>query len=530
MKIKLIQINPKLGAINENRQKIVQSINMHNDADLIVFPELVLTGYPPDDMLWNPSFQLAIEQAVSTIKSCIPKDTTVLIGTPRWSQSACYNACAILRHNHATEYYDKQLLATRDVFNEPRHFTAGDSAKIIQILDKRCLVAICEDLWHEPQNDHAIDLILSLNASPFTRTKHQARVDAIARHAKHYQADVCYCNLVGGQDELIFDGNSFFYDHTQGITHRASAWVETHLSIDLSLARSPLDTDTDHDHECYEAIKLGLSDYCQKNKLKSVVIGLSGGIDSALTLALCNDSFGAEQIHAFYLPSHHNSSLSESLVFEQCQRLGIHCTVISIDPLMMAYETAMTHEISLNHGLTNQNIQARIRTDILMAAANERNAILINTSNKSESAMGYSTLYGDMAGAYAPLKDLLKTQVYALAVARNKRSPVIPEGVIERKPSAELAPNQLDEDSLPSYSLLDPVLEAYLNHTPLATIIAESALPEKTIVWIIQRLHRNEHKRFQHPPGPKVSECAFGRNRVWPITFCDKHLQPNPEV
>ncbi len=520
MNIVLVQCNPSVGHISNNVEQVLNAIKKYSKADLLIFPELMLTGYPPDDLLYEPTIARNIEEAIIHVQSYCPHTMTILLGTPRWNHKQCFNSCAIIEAKRPIRYADKHQLPCYGVFSEPRHFTAGKQQAPINIRGLSCLILVCEDIWHPPQAlKESLDLIISLNASPFTQDKFEQRQDVAEQYSAFYNAPVVYCNLVGGQDELVFDGNSFVYHPDQGLQAVASHCQEDSIHYALGHdtnkkvpeKRSPEDS-------IYQVIRLGLLDYCKKNHIQSAVIGLSGGIDSALCLALLADCFPAKDLHVFYLPSPFNAELSQSLAQEQCDQLGIDLHTIPITPLLNAYETTLGDSIDFHQDLVHQNIQARIRADILMAKANEQQALLVTTSNKSEAAMGYSTLYGDMAGGYAPLKDLLKTQVYQLAHFCNQHCRVIPEAVIHRPPSAELAPNQKDSDSLPDYNKLDLILEHLLAHRNPEQLITDHKIKPHEINTIMSRLYRNEHKRFQMPPGPIVSETALGRDRQWPIT------------
>lgn len=516
MKITLVQCKPKLGAIQANTDMIIEQIK--HDSTVLVFPELVLTGYPPDDLLYDPNLPQQIEQALSTISMHVLPGTYLFVGCPHWKEGKCYNACAIIQGPEQIDFYFKQKLPCYGVFTEPRHFSPGLHNKIITIQDKRCLILICEDLWEQPNSDEAIDFIICLNASPYTHNKMDQRLSRAKIYAEHYQAVVCYCNYIGGQDELVFDGQSFIF-HPKDHLVALAPCAHTALIDTCNPTMHPKPFTSSHPVAMtHELIKLSIHDYMQNNHLKHVVVGLSGGIDSALCLALLAECLPSEFIHAYYLPSPYSSDLSESLANEQCQMLGIKLETINISPLIKAYEHHLGQTIPVTNTLVHQNIQARIRANILMAAANEHQALLIATSNKSEAAMGYTTLYGDMAGGFAPLKDCFKTEVYELANDCNHHAITIPQGVIDREPTAELAENQLDSDTLPEYATLDLILSKALGYQSLTSLSVDNNLPQKLINEVLKRLHQNEHKRFQMPPGPTLSETAFGRNRHWPIT------------
>ena len=526
MNIVLVQCNPLVGDISGNTQQVLKAIQQHPKAELLVFPELMLTGYPPDDLLYQPAIAKMVKEMTHHIQSSCPDTMTLLLGTPRWQDKQCFNSCAIIEAKEPIRFVDKRHLPCYGVFNEPRYFSPGSTPASLQIRGMHCLILVCEDIWHPPKAlEEKPDLIISLNASPFTLDKFEQRQDMAQQYSTFYKAPVLYCNLVGGQDELVFDGQSFVYHPTHGLSKLAAHFQTDSIPYTLGQETSQKSPELPTSSATlYEAVRTGLLDYCKKNNINDVVLGLSGGVDSALCLALLADCFPSECLHVFYLPSPFNASLSQSLAQEQCQYLGIDLQIIPITPLLEAYESSLASTLYFHQNLVHQNIQARIRADLLMAKANEQQALLISTSNKSEAAMGYSTLYGDMAGGYAPLKDLFKTQVYQLAKYRNARSLMIPEGVISRPPSAELAPNQRDSDSLPHYDQLDLVIEHLLAHRPPHRLTTQCNIKPEEINAIMTRLNSNEHKRFQMPPGPIISETALGRHRQWPITHMQKIL------
>lgn len=522
IKILLAQINPTVGAIDKNKEIIIDIIKEYdNDYDLIIFPELAICGYPPEDLLLHSEFIEHIEKAFIAIKR-ICTHSTVILGTVRKKDHKIYNSAALIQANQV-KFYDKQALPNYGVFDEHRYFEPGDGELcFFEIKNHRFSLLICEDIWRadirESFTNHAIDTLISINASPFDIHKYNNRLNILQSMASKGVHQL-YINQVGAQDELLFDGQSLVLDKKGHIQALAPAFKTNLLSIHLSNdnvsgsicpAQSPI-------AQLYEGLTLALHDFAQKNNFKKVVIGLSGGVDSALTLALAADALGAKNVHALLMPSPFTSPISIEDAIEECRLLNINYHIIPIEPLFKSYQTTLAPMFDPNT-LTLQNLQARIRGMLLMAYANQNQALLLSTSNKSETAVGYCTLYGDMCGGYSILKDVYKTQVYELSRYRNVLKMVIPQRVLERAPTAELAPNQTDQDDLPPYEILDKllffILEKKLSYQELQAEGYSSELIEK----ILNKIKYSEFKRFQASPGPKVTSIAFGKDWRYPIT------------
>jgi NAD+ synthase (glutamine-hydrolysing) len=521
IQVLMAQLNPRVGDIDGNCQKILKVIQKHHlKFDLIIFPELILTGYPPEDLLFQPDFISEIEQAIEKIR-LFPSHAKLLIGTPRLFNGKLFNSVAFIEQQHLS-YYDKRSLPNHSVFNESRFFQHGHTPFIrFEIHGHRFGVLICEDIWQtEPVTEllkHPIDSIIAINASPYYQNKIAERLNILKQSKKC----VLYVNTVGGQDEIIFDGQSIVIDHEGKICAKACAFEEEMLSVSYSNHRwkgsisAPLEPIT----ELYEALKFGLSDFMHKNHITKAVLGLSGGIDSALTLAIATDALGNNNVEAILMPSPYTAQMSIDDAIAQANALGIKHHTIPIESYFSNFSNKLSthwgHELK---GLTSQNLQARIRGLILMAHSNQHQALLLSTSNKSESAVGYCTLYGDMCGGFAVLKDVYKMEIYQLAEFVNRHESIIPERVIDRAPSAELAPNQTDQDELPPYDILDAILKDIIEHRLSEQALLKKGYSEILIQQIYQKIKQSEFKRFQAAPGTKVSKVAFGKDWRFPIS------------
>ncbi|MFI4917998.1 MAG: NAD+ synthase [Legionellales bacterium] len=521
----MAQINPTVGALESNRDKIITIINnTQQQHDVIVFPELVLTGYTPEDLLYRKEFQQAVTEQLALIQDAV-EDCYVLIGHPSVEGEHCYNSVSVFYQKQQVQRYHKQKLPNYEVFDERRYFTPGDKHPcILDIKGYKIGVCICEDLWQPgPVEDlitHGVSIILSLNASPFDADKYRKRENILTAYAQQGIA-VVYVNQIGGQDGVLFDGQSFAMDKTGTVRARAPVFEEDLRTVQfqgetmLGQVTPLLSTEA----LIYQALVCGTRDYVHKNHFSGVILGLSGGIDSALTLAVAVDALGAKQVHAVMMPSRYSAAISHDDAAEQLKILGVENTSLSIEP---AFETILATLEPVFKGLptdtSEENIQARIRGLLLMALSNKTGNMVLITSNKSETAVGYATLYGDMAGGFAPLNDVLKTQVYALARYRNTLSHVIPERVITRAPSAELRANQTDQDSLPDYAVLDAIIVAYMEENLSPAEIEQLGFKSDDIVQVIQLIKNNEYKRRQAAPGIKISAIAFGRDWRYPIS------------
>lgn len=508
--ILLAQINPCVGDIDANQKTIKEIIQNHTECDLIIFPELALCGYPPEDLLCYPQFHEEMSQALHQIAK-IPTSSMIILGTIQQN----FNAAAII-HQQKIQFYHKQNLPNYGVFDEKRYFQTGHHLPyIFQIQKHRFGLMICEDIWSEPElKELGIDTLISIHASPYEINKLHKRlgvIQPISQHGIH----TIYVNQVGGQDGLLFDGQSMIVNNKMKIVARAKAF-ETHLlkaTFQNHQWRGHIESPLEPSQEIYQALCLGLKDFMKKNGFQKAVLGLSGGIDSALTLAIATDAIGSENVHAILMPSPYTAPISIEDAKMQAQNLGVSHEIIPIEPLFKSFGQSLP---TLSN-LTRQNLQARIRGVLLMAYSNEHQALLLNTSNKSETAVGYGTLYGDMCGGYAVLQDVYKTLVYELAKYRNTQGVCIPERVISRAPSAELAPNQTDQDDLPPYDILDAMLIDILEHR-WSSMELKKKYPAHTVDKILKKIKNSEFKRFQAPPGCKITSVAFGKDWRFPLS------------
>ena len=525
LKILLSQQNFTVGAIEANTTKICHVIENHQtDHDIILFPELCVTGYPPEDILFRETMPARIQQALQKI-AATTKDCNIIVGHPLYENGHCYNAASIFFQGQCVQIYRKQHLPNYGVFDERRYFTPGPNKPcLFQINRHRLALCICEDIWHDDTiqqiNRAKTNLLLCINASPYHYEKHTQRIELLSKHSKNGLA-IIYTNLVGGQDDLIFDGQSIAMNPhgTVGAQLPAFSALNSTIIWDGNTLNGAYHPALSKANSMYDALVLATRDYVHKNGFDSVLLGLSGGIDSALTLAIAVDALGPKQVHAFFMPSRYSASISLEDAKQQAENMGVSFAVLPIEPIFQNFlQTLAPSFEGLKPDLTEENLQARIRGTLLMALSNKKGYLLLSTSNKSETAVGYTTLYGDMSGGFAVLKDVLKTEVYALADYRNQLHPVIPERVIERAPSAELADNQTDQDSLPPYSILDSIIQAYMIDKLDAASIIQQGLPQEVVKKVLSMIQRNEYKRRQAPPGPKISKMAFSREWRYPIT------------
>jgi NAD+ synthase (glutamine-hydrolysing) len=534
----IAQLNTLVGDIPSNTAKVIASARTALAAgpvDAIVFPELTLTGYPPEDLLLRPSLALRIDRALQELQA-VNLATCLVVGYPRIISGQLYNMAGIIAEGKLMAEYAKQCLPNYQVFDEKRYFSAGNQACVFNLKGVPTALSICEDIWYPEPMAQAkaagAKLMLNLNASPFHRNKQTLREAVIAARAREGNMPVIYANLVGGQDELVFDGNSVAVDAQGAVQFRAPAFVEGQFAvrIDLENSENKINSNITLPSQeknllledlasVYQALVLGLCDYVNKNHFKGVVLGLSGGIDSALTLAIAVDALGADRVEAIMMPFRYTSDLSKNDAADQAARLGVTYKSISIEPMYEAFMSALVDEFTgLKRDTTEENLQARCRGVLLMAISNKKRFLVITTGNKSEMAVGYSTLYGDMAGGFDVLKDVPKTLVFALARYRNSLSHVIPETVITRPPSAELAPDQKDEDSLPPYVILDQILELYVEQDFSAEAIIAQGFNREQVEKVVRLVDVNEYKRRQAPVGVRITQRGFGRDRRYPIT------------
>ena len=530
LRVVMAQQNYLVGDIHANVRQILAACERARDemsADAIVFPELTVTGYPPEDLLLRPHFIEHVEAAVESLRQNIT-GITAIVGYPLQQQDELYNVAGVFQDGSITTYR-KQHLPNYSVFDEQRYFRPGDEPCIVHINGVPTGITICEDIWEPgPARQAAAAgarLLININASPFHAGKGAEREQLLAQRSQQAGLPVMYVNLVGGQDELVFDGGSFVVSRDGAVTQRAAACETGLYPVDFQVD----DGVTPLPGECvprqpdvaaiYQVLVLGVRDYINKNYFDGAVLGLSGGVDSALTLALAVDAIGAERIEAVMMPSRYTADMSLDDARAEAVALAVDYHEIPIEaPFSSFLEVLDDTFAGLEADTTEENIQARCRGVILMAISNKKRKILLTTGNKSEMSVGYATLYGDMAGGFAPIKDVPKLLVYRLCEYRNSLSPVIPQRVLERPPSAELAPDQKDEDSLPPYEVLDPLLERYIEQDESVEQIIAAGFDAAVVERIARLVLRNEYKRRQAPPGVKITQRAFGRDRRYPIT------------
>lgn len=526
------QINPIVGDITGNVDRIIAAAEKAKDqfkADLIVFPELTLTGYPPEDLLLRPELLGRVEAGILKLKQHI-EGIAVVVGHPEGQKGELYNAASVIADGQCIATYYKQCLPNYSVFDEKRYFIKGYQATVFDFKGIKFGLTICEDIWFtEPAlqaADMGAEVLLNLNASPYRQGKCQSREVEVAQRVSETGLAIVYVNLVGGQDELVFDGGSFALSQQGERIASATVWQSAlqpvqmireqtgKLMLSGTLIPKPSELAM-----IYQGLVVGLRDYIEKNHFPSVVIGLSGGIDSAMTLALAVDAMGADNVKTVMMPSQYTAQISLDDAQDMANRLKVNHSVIPIDDLFAQFNNSLATEFTgTKVDTTEENIQARCRGVLLMAISNKTGAMVLSTGNKSEMAVGYSTLYGDMAGGYSPLKDVYKTLVYQLAEYRNTLSGVIPTRIITRPPSAELADDQFDQDSLPPYEVLDTLLEQYIaQDLSYEEMVAIGGDPD-IISKVIRLVDINEYKRRQAPPGIRITERAFGRDRRYPIT------------
>ena len=521
----MAQINPTVGAIKANTAKIINIIELNqHDHDVIIFPELALTGYPPEDLLFRDELFEQLDEALQSIQAST-QDCHVIIGHPCYEAGQRYNAASVLTKGKRVALYYKQHLPNYGVFDEQRYFSQGPAIPcLLTIKQYQIGLCICEDIWQAGPVEDIVaagaDLLICINASPFDYTKYDRRESVLRTHALRGLA-IVYVNQVGGQDDLVFDGQSLALDCTGAVSARSPAFIEHLQTITLQGKHIQADIAPILSKEAliYQALVCGLRDYVEKNGFPGVLLGLSGGIDSALTLSLAVDALGASRVRAVLMPSRYTADMSNEDAQQQAEALQVHYTTLAIEPAFQVLLTTLAPSFNgMPADITEENLQARIRGLLLMALSNKTGSMVLTTSNKSETAVGYSTLYGDMAGGFAVLKDVLKTTVYALASYRNSLEPTIPLRVLTRAPSAELAPNQTDQDSLPDYPCLDGIITGYMDENLSADEIIQRGYKAEDVLKIIHLIKRNEYKRRQAAPGVKISPCAFGRDWRYPLT------------
>lgn len=532
LRIKLAQFNLIVGDVQGNAERMAATIREQREAgsaDLIVFQELALCGYPPEDLLFHSGLQHRVNDGLQLLCEAT-NGVAALVGFPEYADGRIYNSAAWIQHGEIRGIYRKACLPNYGVFDEWRYFTAGSEALVLDLNGVQVGVTICEDIWDSPAAitqavSAGAQLIVSINGSPFDAAKQETREELLAERARSAGVPIIYQNMVGGQDELVFDGGSCAVSAGGELRFRAPAFEEVlgDVAIEcngqVEIKPAAIAEIGSSEQIVYTAIVNGVRDYVRKNGFSGIVLGLSGGIDSALCLAIAVDALGADAVRAIMMPYHYTSSMSMEDAAEQAATLGIEYSVLPIADMVEASKGTLADMFAgLPEDSTEENIQARCRGVLLMAISNKTRRIVLTTGNKSEMAVGYATLYGDMAGGFAPIKDCTKTLVYQLARYRNSLSEVIPPRVIEREPSAELRPDQKDSDSLPPYDVLDPILDALMIEDLSVDEIAARGYDREIVGRILDMVRRNEYKRRQSPPGVRISGRAFGRDWRYPLT------------
>lgn len=529
LNITLAQLNLTVGAIQANKEKILAIIAEHQDSDLIIFPELAITGYPPEDLLYRPDLYQVVSAALDEI-SAATKNVAVAVGHPETDGETFWNALSVFSDARKVTTYHKRKLPNYGVFDEHRYFTPGEEPVVVELQGVRVGLLICEDLWTpeaaRQTREAGAQILVSVNASPFEEYKYSQRLQVLSARCKETQLPLVYVNAVGGQDELIFDGNSVVLDSGGDVAvhlpHCEEAVVTAHFD-GTQPVKQELPIVPDNSASIYQALVLAVRDYVQKNGFPSVVLGLSGGIDSALTLALAVDALGGDKVRAVMMPYRYTADISVADAEAQAKALGCEFDIVPIEPMVESFMETLTPLFgNTERDTTEENLQARCRGVLLMGLSNKHGSLLLTTGNKSELAVGYCTLYGDMCGGFAPIKDLPKSLVYQLSVYRNTLSPAelpaIPERVITRPPSAELAPDQEDQDSLPPYDVLDEIIDGYAERDLSIADLVALGYSEDLVKDIIRKIERNEYKRRQGAVGPKVTRRNFNKDRRYPIT------------
>ena len=532
MNVCMAQINTLVGDIAGNTQRVleVSAAQKAAGAHVVVFPELTLTGYPPEDLLLRGDLLDRTEAALAMLYAELPADLTVVVGYPRGRDGALFNSAGVISGGKLLAQYDKQCLPNYEVFDEKRYFSAGTEPCVVDIDGLSVGLTICEDIWHPEPAAQAkgagAAMLININASPFHRGKSSERLERVKSCAAAHQLPIIYVNQVGGQDELVFDGGSFAIDAQGELSVSAQTFIEAFpiVTVDRSSDARLAPGDTVAERKdldaVWQALVLGMRDYVDKNGFPGVVLGLSGGIDSAVTLAVAADALGHERVEAVMMPFRYTASMSVEDAKAEAQALGVRFSNLSIETLYEAFMTTLADEFSgLPANITEENLQARCRGVLLMSISNKKNLLVLTTGNKSELAVGYSTLYGDMAGGFDVLKDCPKMLVYALARHRNTLGECIPERVITRPPSAELAPDQKDEDSLPPYEVLDQIIELYVEQDASRQEMVDAGFSQEDVERVVRLVDLNEYKRRQAPVGVRISRRAFGRDRRYPITW-----------
>ena len=532
LNIVMVQEVFQVGDIKSNADKIIDAAISAADegADLVVFPELALVGYPPEDLLFRRGFLDQVKHECLRIQHRLKDvigDSGVVFGLPYEHAGKLYNAALYLNEGIIRQFCFKQSLPNYSVFDEVRYFTPGHESSVITVKGHTIGLMICEDVWQpeivECSKANGAKVIIAINASPFHINKHEERIAVLKSHADQFQVPIMYLNMVGGQDELVFDGDSLAVDRQANVVARARLFDTDVIKVvfdgnDISSSHA-MAPEESSDAVTYKALVTGVRDFVRQNGFTGVVIGLSGGVDSALTLAIAVDALGADNVEAVMMPSRYTADISLQDAEAEAGSLGVKYDVVEIEAVFDSFLTTLAPVFDgAPADTTEENIQARCRGVLLMAISNKKGRMVLTTGNKSEMAVGYATLYGDMCGGFAPIKDVCKTLVYKLCRYRNSVSPVIPERVLTRPPSAELREDQCDQDSLPDYDILDRILELSVEQDKPVDEIVAQGISREDVLHVITLVQRNEHKRRQSAPGIRVTRRAFGRDRRYPIT------------
>ncbi|MCX4025583.1 NAD+ synthase [Endozoicomonas sp. SM1973] len=528
LRIVMAQVNVLVGDLEGNTQRIIETAQQAKQqfaADIVVFPELCICGYPPEDLLLRDSMQVRVQQSLNKLSEVT--DICLVLGAPGGVNSE-YNQAVVLNGGQQLAVYSKQCLPNYQVFDERRYFVPGQEAGVFEYKGVKIGLTVCEDIWFSEPVMQAkaagAELILSLNASPFHRGKEVERREVAKQRCLEAQLPMVYVNQIGGQDELVFDGGSFAMDKDGEVAVQAEFYQEGLYLAEYNIADQHFVKQTNQPEipellpSIYQALVLGVRDYVNKNGFKGVVLGLSGGIDSALTLAVAVDALGKDRVEAVMMPFRYTSQMSLEDAEQEANTLGVRYSVLPIEPMFNAFMETLAEEFTgTKTDTTEENLQARCRGVLLMAISNKKGYLVLTTGNKSEMAVGYATLYGDMAGGFDVLKDVPKSIVYQLSRYRNQHGVVIPERVIERPPSAELAPDQVDQDSLPPYDILDEILALYIEQDKSAEAIIEAGFNRDDVYRVLRLVDINEYKRRQAAIGVRVTARGFGRDRRYPV-------------
>ncbi|MBC5791080.1 NAD+ synthase [Providencia sp. JUb39] len=527
LNISLAQLNWLVGDIEGNCDRMLQTVEEQAEhTDIVMFSELALTGYSPEDLLFRHDFEERCTAQLKRLQQASGQ-CGIIVGHPWYEENEIYNALSFFYQGKLLARYFKQELPNYGVFDEPRYFTAAEKTCVVEFKGYQLGLLICEDIWYDEPIDAVkgagAELVLTINASPYDLNKEHIRSDLLVEHAQRTGLPIVYLNQVGGQDELVFDGGSKVLANKGKQVYQMAEFAEQVATVtfeDVKLVtEQPKQPEASQIAQVYQALVLATRDYINKNGFNGAILGLSGGIDSGLTVAIAADAIGKDRVQAVMMPFRYTSEMSIHDAKEQAELLGVEFDIVSIEPMFDAFMAQLQPMFEgTQPDTTEENLQARCRAVILMAMSNKRRRLVLTTSNKSESAVGYSTLYGDMAGGFDVLKDVPKTLVFELAKYRNTISPAIPQRVIDRPPSAELAPGQLDQDSLPQYDVLDAILDGYVEKDLSVADLIKLGFDREIVRKVVRLVDINEYKRRQAPVGPRITMRNFGKDRRYPIT------------